>query len=279
MSPWSVVRGPWSKSGDGAGSPLDDGPRATDHGQGSTLWRDLPALLVVHCFPVTMSWLYLIVFRTTPDAPAHERIAMAVMFTTAKTVQFAFPAIYVWYFERHQLRLAWPTLRGLEYGAGFGLAVALLVVVVFFGWFYHSALLGQTPEKVYELLQDLHCTTPAGYVLLTFIFCVGHAALEEYYWRWFAFGWLRRYVPVTAAIVISALGFTAHHLLLLYVYFPGNFWLLAVPMSLAVAIGGAVWAWIYYRSGSLYAAWLSHMLIDLAIFAAAYAMVARFMDG
>jgi len=190
-----------------------------------------------------------------------------------------FPLVYVWYFERDRLRPAWPTLRGLEYGVGFGLVIALLVFVTFFGWFQHSELFAQTPAKVYALVHKLHATTPARYVVLTLIFCVGHALLEEYYWRWFAFGWLRRYVPVTAAIVISALGFTAHHLLLLHVYFPGNFWLLAVPLALAVAVGGAVWAWIYDRSGSLYAAWISHMLIDLAIFAAGYAMIAPLMNG
>jgi membrane protease YdiL (CAAX protease family) len=228
-------------------------------------------------FPVTMSWIYLIVLGATEHPSGEEQVGMSVAFATAKAIQFSFPVIYVWYFERHRLRFAWPTLRGLEYGAGFGLAVALLIFVTFFGWFQHTELFAQTPEKVYQLVNKLHANTPARYVLLTLIFCVGHSLLEEFYWRWFAFGWLRRYVPLGAAIVISALGFTAHHLLLLHVYFPGNFWLLAVPLALAVAVGGAVWAWIYDRSGSLYAAWISHMLIDLAIFAAGYAMIAPLM--
>ncbi len=240
--------------------------------------RDIPALVFVYVFPVTMSWIYLIVLGATEQQTTEGNIGMDVAFTTGKVIQFAFPLAFVWYFERDRLRLAWPTLRGLEYGVGFGLAVALLVFVTFFGWFHQSALFAHTPEKVYELVKKLHATTPARYVVLTLVFCVGHSLLEEYYWRWFAFGWLRRYVPLAAAIVISALGFTAHHVLLLYVYFPGNFWLLAVPLSLAVATGGGVWAWIYHRSGSLYAAWSSHVLIDLAIFAAGYAMVAPFLN-
>ena len=39
--------------------------------------------------------------------------------------------------------------------------------------------------------------------------------LEEYYWRWFLFGGLRRSMPVAAAVVLSSLAFTAHHVILL----------------------------------------------------------------
>jgi membrane protease YdiL (CAAX protease family) len=43
--------------------------------------------------------------------------------------------------------------------------------------------------------------------------------------------------------------------------------------SAAVAVGGAMWAWLYQRSGSIYAPWLSHLLIDAAIFTIAFDMV------
>jgi membrane protease YdiL (CAAX protease family) len=35
-------------------------------------------------------------------------------------------------------------------------------------------------------------------------------------------------------------------------------------------VGGMVWAWLYWRTGSIYAPWLSHLLIDAAIFTAGY---------
>src|SRR2546421_401644 len=47
----------------------------------------------------------------------------------------------------------------------------------------------------------------------------------------------------------------------------------ALPFSLCVAAGGAVWAWLYYRTQSLYAAWASHAVIDAAIFAIGFDMV------
>jgi membrane protease YdiL (CAAX protease family) len=57
------------------------------------------------------------------------------------------------------------------------------------------------------------------------------------------------------------------------VFFPGNFWLLALPFSICVGVGGGVWAWIYERSGSLYAPWLSHALIDGSIMGVGYVML------
>ena len=32
------------------------------------------------------------------------------------------------------------------------------------------------------------------------------------------------------------------------------------------AVGGAVWAWIYERTKTLYAPWLSHLVVDAGIF-------------
>ena len=57
----------------------------------------------------------------------------------------------------------------------------------------------------------------AGAVLLSSL----HALLEEYYRRWFVFGGLRRYMPVAAAVTVSALAFTVHHVILLSSFFGG----------------------------------------------------------
>jgi len=72
---------------------------------------------------------------------------------------------------------------------------------------------------------------------------------------------------MTKSDVLSALAFTAHHVILLTVYFPGQFWTAVAPLSLAIAAGGAMWAWLYARTGALYAPWVSHAVIDLAVLA------------
>ena len=74
------------------------------------------------------------------------------------------------------------------------------------------------------------------------------------------------------ALLISSLGFMAHHVLLLATYFswssPAMYF-----FSLSVAVGGAAWGWLYERTGSLYGAWFSHLLVDAAIFVIGFAIV------
>ena len=73
-------------------------------------------------------------------------------------------------------------------------------------------------------------------------------------------------------IVISSVGFMAHHVILLSVYF-GWGSPLTYLFSLAVAVGGAFWAWLFAASRSLLGPWLSHMLVDAAIFLIGYDLV------
>jgi membrane protease YdiL (CAAX protease family) len=48
---------------------------------------------------------------------------------------------------------------------------------------------------------------------------------------------------------------------------------LAMTLPTSIAVGGAVWAWLYDRSGSLLAPWISHALIDGALFVVGWDMV------
>ena len=71
-------------------------------------------------------------------------------------------------------------------------------------------------------------------------------------------------VPGWAAIVLSSLGFMAHHVIVVHAFLQGPWWLTAF-FSLCVAFGGGVWAWLYARFGSLYGPWVSHFLLDVTI--------------
>ena len=55
----------------------------------------------------------------------------------------------------------------------------------------------------------------------------------------------------------------------------GRFLPAVVPFSLAIAVGGAVWCWLYERTGSLLGPWLSHLIIDAAIFVVAWDLLQR----
>jgi membrane protease YdiL (CAAX protease family) len=110
------------------------------------------------------------------------------------------------------------------------------------------------------------------YSALGLFYSLVHALLEEYYWRWFVFGQLRRLVALPAAITISSLGFMAHHVLILGTFF-GWSSPLTWAFSVAIAIGGAAWAWLYERFDSLYPVWIGHLLVDAGIFVIGYDML------
>src|SRR5207248_9403220 len=112
----------------------------------------------------------------------------------------------------------------------------------------YTTLFDHTSQAVHQLLLDMNVATPGRFLALATFYSLGHSLLEEYCWRWFVFVLLRRHLPLAPAATLSGLGFMAHHVVLLYVYFPGRFWMLAVPLSLCIAAGGAFWAWLYDRT-------------------------------
>lgn len=111
---------------------------------------------------------------------------------------------------------------------------------------------------------------------LAIFYTLCHSFLEEYYWRWFVFGGLRKYAADWLANVISSLGFMAHHVILLAVYLGWDSpltWL----FSASIAIGGMFWAWLYARQGTLMMSWFSHALVDAAIFGLGFWIVRDFI--
>ena len=103
------------------------------------------------------------------------------------------------------------------------------------------------------------------FLLVGVFYSIIHSGLEEYYWRWFVFGRMKRFMPWFWAAIVSSLGFMAHHVLLLGTYF-GYDSIYCWLGSLGVAIGGFYWSWLYKRSDSIWGPWISHGFIDAGIF-------------
>src|SRR5512133_3458078 len=109
-------------------------------------------------------------------------------------------------------------------------------------------------------------TPPLRFLALGAFYSLVHSAAEQYYWHWFVFGELRRACGASTALAASSLAFAAHHLIILGTFFGWTSpW--TPTLTLAVAAGGTVWAWLYHRSGSLLGPWLGHTLVGAAIFA------------
>ena len=229
---------------------------------------DAAALWAVALFPSLATWLYFVVLAQHPSA------AVQAAYGAEKIVQFAFPLVWVVMVRRQKLRLARPQAAGMAEGLSMGLAVLAGMLLLYFLWLKPAGYLAAAVAPIAVKAKALGMGSPAQFILGGVLLSSVHALLEEYYWRWFLFGGLRRFMPVAAAVVLSSLAFTAHHVILLAIYFGGMSWA-TVLFSLCVAVGGAAWAWIYDRSGSLLGPWLSHLLIDAGIFVVGYDLIWR----
>jgi len=102
------------------------------------------------------------------------------------------------------------------------------------------------------------------YWVFGLLLSTAHSLLEEYYWRWFVYGQLRRAVGPWAAHGLAGVAFAAHHVVITGVYFG---WGWGVVFGAGVGLGGVIWSLMYERQGTLTGAWVSHLLVDLAIMA------------
>jgi membrane protease YdiL (CAAX protease family) len=232
----------------------------------------VPALVFALVFPTLATWLYFIQFAGSP--------AVRIFYIAGKVVQFCFPLVFVALVERGKAQFGGACssaarlspLRSLGIGLALGIAVGALILALYHGVFSKTAAFADVPQEVRAKLQDAGIVTPGGFIMLAAFYSVIHSILEEYYWRWFVFGHLRYALPLAPAVVVSSLGFMAHHTLVIGRFFGGPS-LMTVLLSAGVAVGGALWAWLYQRSGHLYGPWLSHMLVDASLMAIGYQML------
>jgi uncharacterized protein len=261
---------------------------STDMKNAPNLMAIWAGVLFALVFPSIVTWIYFVLAASW--SPAAQRMTGGAL----KGAQFLFPVVWavVALGQRNVVgsifsrgtgngvagprpspgphrRAALSRTTGIVVGIVFGLAVTLG------GWFvYRGLLVDRMPfvavvAKIQAKIAGFGLDSTAKYAALGVFYSLVHSFLEEYYWRWFVFGQLRRLVPLWPAIVVSAIGFMAHHVIVLGTFFGGITWL-TLLLSAAVAVGGGFWAWLYERSGSLLGPWASHLLIDAGIFVVGY---------
>ena len=214
-------------------------------------------------YPFVLTLLYFVVL-----ADSASWVQKSV-FGIGKTLQFLLPVVFVAFILRESWLIRPFRSRGVFEGIAFGAIVFCVMVGL-----YHFALkqpggyLAQDSKAVQMILEKVGAfgiQSTALFIAFGAFYSLIHSGLEEYYWRWFVFRRLKSMMGVTAAIVVSSLGFGLHHVVLLGTYF-GYADPFAWFCSFGVAVGGAYWAWNYHRSDSIWPAWISHGIIDAAIF-------------
>jgi membrane protease YdiL (CAAX protease family) len=217
-------------------------------------------------FPMAITWGYFIF------AARYSTGVQQTTYLVVKTIQFAFPLVWTLIVLGESLKFRRPTADGLMLGVVFSLAVVGAGWLLFDLVMRDKSAFAAAAPRIHEKIAQFGIDSLWKYAALGFFYSLIHSLLEEYYWRWFVFRQLRQLVPLWPAIVVSALAFMGHHVILLHVFFK-EAPILAWLFSAAVAIGGVFWAWLYERTGSIYSTWLSHLLIDAGIFWVGYHLV------
>jgi membrane protease YdiL (CAAX protease family) len=189
-----------------------------------------------------------------------------------KAIQFGFPLLWAGLICGERLSWPRPNSRGLAFGIIFGLIIAGAMFALYFGYFRSAGTFASAGHMMLEKLSGIGVNSPAVYAGVALFYSLVHSLLEEYYWRWFVFRRMQRLITLWPAIMISSLAFMAHHVVVLGLYFGwSNPW--TWLFSLATAVGGAFWAWLYDRTESIYGPWASHLILDAAIFGIGYDLV------
>ncbi|MCK4563308.1 MAG: CPBP family intramembrane metalloprotease [Verrucomicrobia bacterium] len=162
--------------------------------------------------------------------------------------------------------------RGLTRDGGF--RMGLLTGIAISGFVVGAAwLLGRTlidGEFFKETMANVGLDRRGVYIGAAVYWVCINSILEEYVWRWFTVRQFATLLKPTAAIVASALGFTLHHLLAMQVYFS---WPVAMLCSFFIFVGGMLWSWMFMRYNTIWPGWLSHALVDIAVFGAGYVLI------
>ena len=187
------------------------------------------------------------------------------LFVTAKLWILLLPL--GWHLLVDRGRPSWspPRRGGLLVGAGLGVASVAAIAAVF--WLLGGRI---DPTALAATAELMGIATPPLYLAGAAYWVLVNSVLEEYVWRWFVYAQLERLLPPAAAVLGSALAFTAHHVVALQVYLP---WGLTLLASGGVFIGGAAWSWCYRRYRSIWPGWVAHALADIAVFAVGWRLI------
>jgi membrane protease YdiL (CAAX protease family) len=217
------------------------------------------ALVPALCVPFAAALLYFVIVR--------DAVIARVLYIAAKVFLVLWPLLAWRLFLRSspgkwvtgERRRGRAALAGVVLGAAISLFVGLVMLTPLGGLVTASA--GSIRERCEHLGILDHYWTFALFLSLA------HSWIEEFYWRWFVYGGLRRVVSPPAAAVVSAAAFGSHHVIV-----TGQLmgWPLGLLCGTGVAVGGFLWALLYDRYGSLFGPWLAHLVVDLAVMAVGY---------
>ena len=215
--------------------------------------RALLALLLIVPVPTVGVWSSMVQWPGTPVGKG--------VFLIAKLWLVLLPAVWLLMVDRQPLSLSVPRKGGFRTGVVSGLAIGAFIVLAY-------AVMGRgliDPEHVRREAVENGIGTWPMYLMGCAGWIFVNSVLEEYVYRWFVFRKLEVLTSGGAAVLLSAGVFTIHHVVALWQQFP-EAPLVTVAGSAGVFVGGALWSWMYLRFRSVWPGYVSHAIVDVAVF-------------
>ncbi|MEB3291920.1 MAG: type II CAAX endopeptidase family protein [Synechococcales bacterium] len=163
------------------------------------------------------------------------------------------------YIDHQPLKL--PPPKPVDWRVGGWLSLLMAGIILLSYW-----LIGRhwiDPNIVQSGMVQIGTRNPWILTIACLYFSFVNAFIEEYIWRRFMLHQCQKLAPKNLAILLSALLFTTHHIIILLAYTP-------LPVILGGSLGvfsaGAIWSWYYLHYRSLWGCYFSHVAADLALY-------------
>lgn len=183
------------------------------------------------------------------------------VYVLSKLWLVALPVVWWVWVDRRPLSWSPPRKGGLGVGIILGVALSLVIYAAY-------ALFGPLlidPAQVRARALQVGIGNPATFVLFAGYLILVNSLIEEYVWRWFVFRKSEAALPAGrggAAVLLSALFFTLHHVIALKAQFD---WLPTILASVGVFAAGVVWSWCYLKYQSIWPGYISHAIVDVTL--------------
>ncbi len=207
----------------------------------------LPALVV----PLLASLIYFVFFPGTWFGKA--------CFGLVKVHLVFWPVIATVFILRESMRRPSPAWKTRFYSLIPGVLIGVTVVVGMFIMMLTPLgdIVRSSGGRIREKVDDLGVLE--HYVSFSIYISIINSLIEECYWRWFAYGNIRRVMPQVWAHVVTALAFSAHHIVVVSQFFPLSF---ALFVGFSVGVGGLIWSLMYQKYNTILGPWICHIIID-----------------
>lgn len=237
-----------------------------------------PMPIIVLCLgmviPTLITWIYFDLLASS------SATAQKIAYAAGKLSQVGIMLLAYWLWHQRskhssekQALLGKPVcLRWLSIGAVSGIAIGVAAIAIFQWVLLPLGVMESVKLEAKGKLQSLGADSPAVLLAIALFYSLIHSGFEEFYWRGFVFRGLKEHMSAVASVCVSSLGFMSHHVLVLGKFF-GYDSIMTYLLALSIAIGGLIWATMYHRCGNLLPGWISHAIVDAAIFVIGYLLV------